>query len=60
MSTTNQWMLAEGGAAIMVPIGGKEKCIGAVGIAGCFPATVDQEIADEVVAWVKNALAKVT
>lgn len=49
----NEWFLAEGGASIVEKREGKETCLGAVGISGCFPATVDQEIADELVAWLK-------
>ena len=57
LSASNQWFLAEGGAAIKVKdAAGKEKCVGAIGISGCFPATIDQEIADELVAWVKERL----
>lgn len=57
-AATNRWVLAEGGAAIMVGPSGKQKCIAAVGVAGCFPAATDQVIADEIVAWVKKQLAK--
>jgi len=53
----NDWFLAEGGAAIKVKqSSGKEKCIGAIGVSGCFPATIDQEIADELVAWTVGQL----
>jgi uncharacterized protein GlcG (DUF336 family) len=50
----NDWFLAEGGMALVVQVDGKEKCLGAIGVSGCFPATVDQEIADEIVAWLKS------
>jgi uncharacterized protein GlcG (DUF336 family) len=53
LNDRNEWFLAEGGMAILVQQGGKEVCVGAIGISGCFPATVDQEIADELVQWVK-------
>ncbi len=57
LNANNQWFLAEGGAAIKVKdSSGKEKCVGAVGVSGCFPATVDQEIADELVAWMQQRL----
>ena len=56
LSGSNKWFLAEGAAAVIVEIDGKEHCLGAVGISGCFPATVDQEVADEIVAWIKQAL----
>lgn len=57
LNANNQWFLAEGGAAIKVKdASGKEKCVGAIGISGCFPATIDQEIADELVTWVKQRL----
>lgn len=49
----NDWFLAEGGMAIVDKHDGKDICFGAIGVSGCFPATVDQEIADELVAWVK-------
>lgn len=49
----NEWFLAEGGMGIVDKVDGKEICHGAIGVSGCFPATVDQEIADELVAWVK-------
>lgn len=57
LSTQNQWLLAEGGAAIRLDaVQGEShgKCVGAVGVAGCFPATIDQEIADEIVQWLKE------
>ncbi len=61
LNAKNQWLLAEGGAAIKLDDAPGEnhggECIGAIGIAGCFPATVDQEIADEMVDWVKKQLA---
>ena len=49
----NDWFLAEGGMAVVEKQDGKDKCFGAIGVSGCFPATVDQEIADELVAWLK-------
>jgi uncharacterized protein GlcG (DUF336 family) len=53
----NDWFLAEGGAAIKVKTkNGTERCVGAIGISGCFPATIDQEIADELAAWLKQRL----
>jgi uncharacterized protein GlcG (DUF336 family) len=54
LNDRNDWFLAEGGTAIMLKQDGKDACVGAVGISGCFPATVDQEIADEIVQWVKS------
>lgn len=54
----NDWFLAEGGASIVVKEGDREVCFGAIGVSGCFPATVDQEIADELVAWIKSELIK--
>jgi uncharacterized protein GlcG (DUF336 family) len=54
LNAENDWFLAEGGMAIVDKVGGKEECSGAIGVSGCFPATVDQEIADELVAWVKS------
>lgn len=61
MSSRNDWMLAEGGAAIKVSAGEGEdhsgESIGAIGVSGCFPATVDQEIADELVLWVLTQLS---
>jgi uncharacterized protein GlcG (DUF336 family) len=57
LNAKNEWFLAEGGAAIKVKgSDGKEECVGAIGVSGCFPATVDQEIADELVTWVKQRL----
>ena len=56
LSSSNKWFLAEGAAAVVIEIDGKERCLGAVGISGCFPATVDQEIADEIIAWIKEVL----
>lgn len=57
LNASNQWFLAEGGAAIKIKgASGKEKCIGAIGVSGCFPATIDQEIADELVTWLKQKL----
>ena len=48
LNASNQWFLAEGGAAIKIKdASGKDKCVGAIGVSGCFPATIDQEIADE-------------
>jgi len=53
----NDWMLAEGGAAIKLQSEAGENhggaAIGAVGVSGCFPATIDQEIADGLVEWVR-------
>ncbi len=49
----NDWFLAEGGMAVVDKHEGRDKCYGAIGVSGCFPATVDQEIADELVAWLK-------
>jgi uncharacterized protein GlcG (DUF336 family) len=54
----NDWFLAEGGAAVVDKRDGKDACLGAIGVSGCFPATTDQEIADELVQWVKAELAK--
>jgi uncharacterized protein GlcG (DUF336 family) len=54
LSDRNEWFLAEGGMAIVMKQGDKETCHGAIGVSGCFPATVDQEIADELVQWVKS------
>jgi uncharacterized protein GlcG (DUF336 family) len=53
LNAENDWFLAEGGMAIVDKQDGKEICHGAIGVSGSFPATVDQEIADELVAWVK-------
>lgn len=54
----NDWMLAEGGAAIKLEAEAGENhggaSIGAIGISGCFPATVDQEIADGLVEWIRT------
>ena len=50
----NDWFLAEGGMAIVEKQGNRDVCHGAIGVSGCFPATVDQEICDELVAWVKD------
>ena len=59
LNASNQWFLAEGGAAIKIKeASGKDKCVGAIGVSGCFPATIDQEIADELVAWVIQQLEK--
>jgi uncharacterized protein GlcG (DUF336 family) len=53
----NNWFLAEGGAPIKIKgPDGKEKCVGAIGISGCFPATIDQEIADSLVEWTKRKI----
>lgn len=54
LNDRNDWFLAEGGMAIVHKESQKEICHGAVGVSGCFPATVDQEIADELVQWIKN------
>ena len=54
LNDRNDWFLAEGGMAIVLKQGDKEVCVGAIGVSGCFPATVDQEIADELVQWVKS------
>jgi len=54
----NEWFLAEGGVAIKVKeAGGEERCVGAIGVSGCFPATIDQEIADELAEWTRQRLA---
>jgi uncharacterized protein GlcG (DUF336 family) len=53
LNAENDWFLAEGGMALVEKQEGKEKCFGAIGVSGCFPATVDQELADELVAWLK-------
>jgi uncharacterized protein GlcG (DUF336 family) len=59
LNANNQWFLAEGGIAIKVKdASGKEKCIGAIGVSGCFPATIDQEIADELAAWATKQLGQ--
>ncbi len=52
LNADQDWFLAEGGRAIMKDVDGKQRCVGAIGVSGCFPATVDQEIADELVDWV--------
>ena len=49
----NDWFLAEGGMAVVDQHEGRDRCYGAIGVSGCFPATLDQEIADELVAWLK-------
>ena len=54
----NEWFLAEGGAAVVSKKDGKDVCVGAIGVSGCFPATVDQEIADELVEWLKSEMLK--
>lgn len=55
LNDRNDWFLAEGGMAILVKEGEKkETCLGAIGVSGCFPATVDQEIADELAQWAKS------
>jgi uncharacterized protein GlcG (DUF336 family) len=54
----NDWFLAEGGAAIVIKVDAKSVCLGAIGISGCFPGTVDQEVADELVAWFKTEILK--
>jgi uncharacterized protein GlcG (DUF336 family) len=56
LNAKNEWFLAEGGAAIKIKKDGRDRCVGAIGISGCFPATIDQEIADELVVWVKQTL----
>lgn len=57
LTSRNDWMLAEGGAAIKLEADAGEshggESIGAIGISGCFPATIDQEIADALVEWVR-------
>jgi uncharacterized protein GlcG (DUF336 family) len=59
LNANKEWFLAEGGAAIKVKdASGTEKCVGAIGVSGCFPATIDQEIADELVAWLVPQLEK--
>jgi len=61
LNAQNQWFLAEGGAAIKLDdVKGEHhggECVGAIGIAGCFPAAIDQEVADEVVEWFKTQAA---
>jgi len=56
----NDWMLAEGGAAVKLQADDGEshegESVGAVGISGCFPATLDQEIADGLVEWLRTQL----
>jgi uncharacterized protein GlcG (DUF336 family) len=56
MNARNDWFLAEGGAAIKLSAEQGEShggdSLGAIGISGCFPATIDQEIADELVTWI--------
>jgi uncharacterized protein GlcG (DUF336 family) len=54
----NDWFLAEGAAAIVTKKDGKDVCVGAIGVSGCFPATVDQEVADELVEWFKSSVLK--
>jgi uncharacterized protein GlcG (DUF336 family) len=60
LNARNDWFLAEGGAAIKpAAVPGENHggdCLGAIGISGCFPATVDQEIADELVDWALQQL----
>jgi uncharacterized protein GlcG (DUF336 family) len=55
LNARNDWFVAEGGAAIKpAAVPGEShsgECLGAIGISGCFPATTDQEIADELVEW---------
>jgi uncharacterized protein GlcG (DUF336 family) len=53
LNAKNEWFLAEGGLSIVAKRDGKDVCYGAIGVSGCFPATTDQEIADELVAWLK-------
>lgn len=50
----NQWFVGEGGAPIKV--GEEQRTVGAVGISGCFPATIDAEVAREVADWVGEQL----
>ncbi|MDX3894923.1 MULTISPECIES: GlcG/HbpS family heme-binding protein [Pusillimonas] len=58
LNARNDWMLAEGGAAIKLEAEAGENhggvAVGAIGISGCFPATIDQEIADQLVEWVRT------
>lgn len=54
LNDRNDWFLAEGGMAILVKEGDREACLGGIGVSGCFPATVDQEIADELAQWAKS------
>jgi uncharacterized protein GlcG (DUF336 family) len=54
LNDRNDWFLAEGGMAILVKDGDRETCAGGIGVSGCFPATVDQEIADELAQWAKS------
>ena len=56
LNSKHDWFLAEGGLAIKVERDGKERCLGAIGVSGCFPATIDQEIADALVAWLAPRL----
>jgi len=59
MNARNDWMLAEGGAPIKTAEVGENhggESLGGLGISGCFPATIDQEIADECVAWLLKQL----
>jgi uncharacterized protein GlcG (DUF336 family) len=58
LNSRNEWFLAEGGMSIVVKRDGKNVCLGAVGISGCFPGVVDQEVADELVAWIKSNVMK--
>jgi len=57
-NSRNDWMLAEGGAAIKMEVEAGEnhggESAGAIGISGCFPATIDQEIADMLVDWIRT------
>lgn len=61
MNQRNDWMLAEGGAAIKTQAEAGEshggESLGAIGISGCFPATIDQEIADGLVEWIRTRMA---
>jgi uncharacterized protein GlcG (DUF336 family) len=60
LNARNDWFVAEGGAAIKpAAVPGEShsgECLGAIGISGCFPATTDQEIADELVEWTLQQL----
>jgi len=55
LSDTNGWFLAEGAGAIHLDDeSGTETCVGAVAISGCAPASVDQEIVDDLIEWVRG------
>lgn len=57
LNAENDWFFAEGGAAVLTDGSSEDaQCVAAIGVSGCFPATIDQEIADELVAWLKDRL----